>query len=156
MAVDWIRRTRSGQMTVELAVLVPVVLVVALVGVNLMEFVALCARFDRASLDAVTSHGVSPAGCQSQVGATEEVREALELAMGSAPCELLVSAERVDGAGGGTSFAISPFLTRYTCTMAFAPWPRELRLPGISLTAPALLSHSRELVVDGFRPGVVF
>lgn len=39
---------RSGQMVVELAVLVPVVLVVALVGVNLMEFMALCARFDRA------------------------------------------------------------------------------------------------------------
>lgn len=76
---------RSGQMAVELAVLVPVVLVVALVGVNLMEFMALCARFDRACLDAVVSHGVSPAGEQSQVGAVDEVREALSLAMAARP-----------------------------------------------------------------------
>ena len=77
---------RSGQMVVELAVLVPVVLVVALVGVNLMEFMALCARFDRACLAAVVSHGVSPAGEQSQVGAVDEVREALSLAMDGSPC----------------------------------------------------------------------
>ena len=132
---------RSGQMVVELAVLVPVVLVVALVGVNLMEFMALCARFDRACLDAVVSHGVSPAGEQSQVGGS--------------PCVVRVSAERLDDGAGGASFEISPFLTRYTCSMTFAPWPRELRLPGVSLEAPAVLSHSRELVVDRFRPGVV-
>ena len=82
---------RSGQMVVELAVLVPVVLVIALVGVNLMEFMALCARFDRACLDAVVSHGVSPAGEQSQVGAVDEVREALSLAMGGSPCVVRVS-----------------------------------------------------------------
>lgn len=146
---------RSGQMVVELAVLVPVVLVVALVGVNLMEFKALCARFDRACLDAVVSHGVSPAGEQSQVGAVDEVREALSLAMGGSPCVVRVSAERLDDGAGGASFEISPFLTRYTCSMTFAPWPRELRLPGVSLEAPAVLSHSRELVVDRFRPGVV-
>lgn len=156
MGVGGVCGARSGQMTVELAVLVPVVLVVALVGVNLMEFVTLCARFDRASLDAVTSHGVSPSGEQSQVGATGEVREALELAMGSASCEVQVSAERVGDERGGGSFAISPLLTRFTCTMTFVPWPHELRLPGISLEAPAWLTHTRELVVDRFRPGVAF
>ena len=73
MSANGAWNARSGQMVVELAVLVPVVLVVALVGVNLMEFMALCARFDRACLDAVVSHGVSPAGEQSQVGAVDEV-----------------------------------------------------------------------------------
>ena len=43
--------SQSGQMTVELAVLVPVVIMVALVVVNLMEFVDACAAFDRLSLD---------------------------------------------------------------------------------------------------------
>ncbi|MCH3942361.1 MAG: pilus assembly protein [Atopobiaceae bacterium] len=49
-----------GQMTVELAVVVPVVVVMALVVFDLMRFVALCARFDRVSLDAVVSQGISP------------------------------------------------------------------------------------------------
>ena len=83
------------------------------------------------------------------------MREALSLAMGGSPCVVRVSAERLDDGAGGASFEISPFLTRYTCSMTFAPWPRELRLPGVSLEAPAVLSHSRELVVDRFRPGVV-
>ena len=146
---------RSGQMVVELAVLVPVVLVVALVGVNLMEFMALCARFDRACLDAVVSQGVSPAGEQSQVGAVDEVREALALAMGGSPCVVRVSAERLDDGGGGASFEISPFLTRYTCSMTFAPWPQELQAAGQSRLSSTVLSHSRELVVNRFQVGVV-
>ena len=89
------------------------------------------------------------------MGAVDEVREALSLAMDGSPCVVRVSAERLDDGGGGASFEISPFLTRYTCSMTFAPWPRELRLPGVSLEAPTALSHSRELVVDRFRPGVV-
>ena len=48
---------QSGQMTVELAVLVPVVIVVALIVANLMEFVDACAAFDRLSLDEVIAEG---------------------------------------------------------------------------------------------------
>lgn len=145
----------SGQMTVELAVLVPVVLVVALVGVNLMEFIALCSRFDRASLDAVTSQGVAPAGEQTQMAATEAVCQVLEEAMASDRCEVEVRAEPATDASTQASFTISPLLTRYVCTLRFVPWPCELRMPGISLSSPAVLVHSRELVVDRYRPGVV-
>lgn len=51
---------QSGQMTVELAVLVPVVIVVALIVANLMEFVDACAAFDRLSLDEVIAEGSLP------------------------------------------------------------------------------------------------
>ena len=148
-------RARRGQMTVELAALVPVVVVVALVTVNLMEFLVLCSRFDRASLDAVVSQGVAPGGAQTHVAATEAVRSALADAMDSGRCEVDVRSEDVGEGSRGTSFAISPLLTRYVCTMSFAPWPRELRMPGISLRSPVLLRHRRELVVDRYRPGVV-
>lgn len=146
---------RRGQMAVELAVLVPVVVVVALVSLNLMEFLVLCSRFDRASLDAVVSQGVAPDGNQTQVTATEAVRSALAEAMGTSPCEVDVRAEGVGDGGHETSFAISPLLTRYVCTMSFTPWPREVRMPGISLGSPVSLRHQRELVVDRYRPGVV-
>ena len=60
-------------MTVELAVVTPVVIVVALVVLNLMWFIEACAAFDQAALDAVVSHGVAPAGEQSQLAAVDEV-----------------------------------------------------------------------------------
>ena len=75
-------RGRSGQMTVELAVMTPVVIVVVLIVLNLMGFIEACAAFDQAALDAVISHGVAPAGEQTQIAAVDEVRTALVEALG--------------------------------------------------------------------------
>ncbi len=146
---------RSGQMVVELAVMVPVVLVVALIVLNLMGYLEACAAFDQAALDAVIAHGVAPTGEQSLVTAVEEVEAALVEGLGREDtCEVEVSAEDVsEGASG--SFAISPLLTRYTCTLYYYPWPRLLRMPGITLEAPVSLRHERQLVVDRYRSGVV-
>ena len=147
---------REGQMAVELAVTAPVVIVVALVLVNLMLFAEVCAAFDQAALDAVVAHGVSPAGEQTEVAAVEEVRSALAGALGrEGSCEVEVRAERAGEAGQGSIMAISPLLTRYVCTLTYHPWPRLLRMPGITLAAPLALRHERALVVDRFRPGVV-
>ena len=48
-----ILNNKDGQMTVELAVLIPVVVVVALIAINLMEFIDACAAFDVLSSDTV-------------------------------------------------------------------------------------------------------
>lgn len=147
---------REGQMTVELAVLTPVVIVIALVALNLMGFVEACAAFDQASLDAVLAHGVAPSGEQSPEHAAEEVRSTLEEALGRAGrCEVEVRTEAVGERMDGLSFGMSPLLTRYVCTLTYRPWPRSLRLPGITLEAPLALRHERELVVDRYRSGVV-
>ena len=45
-------------MIVELAVMVPVALVVALVALNLVGYVEACAAFDQAALEAIVAHGV--------------------------------------------------------------------------------------------------
>lgn len=142
-------------MTVELAVLTPVVIVVGLVVLNLMWFVDACAAFDQAALDAVVAHGVAPSGEQSQQRAVEEVREALSQALDREGCEVEVRAEAVTGDVLDAPLVISPLLTRYVCTLSYRPWPRLVRLPGITYEAPLSLTHSRELVVDRFRPGVV-
>lgn len=159
---------RDGQMTVELAVMVPVVLVVALVVMNLMDYVEACAAFDQASLDAVVAHGVAPSGEQSLTAAVAEVESALAEAVGrEGRCSVEVRAESVmEGEPGGgfetdtepgsdSSFIVSPLLTRFVCTLTYSPWPKTLRLPGITLEAPLALTHERELVVDRYRPGVV-
>ena len=144
----------SGQMAVELAVLVPVVLVVALVIFNLMRFVGACAVFDRASLDAVVSHGVAPAGEQTSLVAVDEVTSCIGEALDDEGCEVEVRAESLSG-DGTEVLSLAPHLTRYTCALVYRPWPMSLRLPGITYEAPLSRRHERTLVVDRYRPGVV-
>lgn len=147
---------RDGQMTVELAVLTPVVIVVALVVLNLMWFTDACAAFDQAALDAVVAHGVAPSGEQGRERAVEEVTSALGRAMGERRgCAVEVRAEPVSPGASGASFVISPLLTRYVCTLTYRPWPLLLSMPGVPYGAPLALTHERALVVDRFRAGVV-
>ena len=149
-------RASEGQMTVELAVTVPVVIVVALVVVNLMGYVEACAAFDQAALDVVVSHGVAPSGELGRAASVEAVRAALEEALGrEGTCEIEVRAEDVEVPSGGAFFVVSPLLTRFTCTLVYHPWPRLLRMPGITYEAPLALRHERSLVVDRYRSGVV-
>ena len=149
-------RGSGGQMTVELAAVTPVVIVVALVLLNLLGFIEACAAFDQAAPDAVISHGVAPSGEQTRVVAVDSVREALAEAVGrEGVCEVEVSAEQLSESDGRAIFSASPLLTRFTCTLVYRPWPRLLRMPGITLEAPFALRHERQLVVDRYRPGVV-
>ena len=153
---DEVPGRQSGQMAVELAVLVPVVMVVALIVVNLMEFVDACAAFDRLSLDEVIAEGVSPSGEQSVAASVAAVEGALRASLGrEGSCDVEVRAERVSPEEGESLLSVAPLLTRYTCTLVFRPWPRELRLPGVMYAAPLELRHERTLVIDRYRPGVV-
>lgn len=146
----------GGQMAVELAVLMPVVIVVALIVFNLCRFVELCAVFDRASLDAIASYGVSSEGEQSVQASKEEIRVHLAEAVGNEDsCSIDVRSEGLSGEGSGAVFVISPLLTRYTCELSYRPWPASLVIGGIEGGVPLALHHERSLVVDRFRPGVV-
>ena len=148
-------RGAEGQMSVEVAVIMPVVIVVAIVLANIMEFLGLCASFDRACLDAVIAHGVSPAGTQSLVGAVDSVESSIEDALGSSDAvEVEVSAAPL-GASQNLLVSLNPQLVRFTCTMYFRPWPRSLGFAGAVMEAPFEIAHTRSLVVDRYRPGVV-
>lgn len=148
----------QGQMTVEMAVLVPVCIVVALVVLNLCRFVEACATFDRVALDAVISQGVSPPGEQSASSAASAVKACIEEALAMRDCEVVVTASGPGEASGparGLGFAVSPLLTTYTCTLRYRPWPSSFVLAGIAFSPPVALTHTRTLVVDRFRPRVV-
>lgn len=143
-------------MAVELAVLVPVILVVSLVVFNLARFVSLCAAFDRISLDAVVSQGVSPAGEQTQMASVDAVHECIVEALGEGDvCAVRVSAEPVSFMRGGTVLSLSPALTRFTCVLVYRPWPGSFVIAGVPYDSPLALSHVRSLVVDRYSPGVV-
>lgn len=149
---------QRGQATVELAMCMPILLVLAFVVANLMGFVEACAAFDRIAYDAVVSQGVSSAGEQSDTSATGAVRSCIVEALGrESTCQVEVSSEDVLRYGGSpnTTFSVAPRLTRYVCTLRYRPWPSGVVIAGVSMQAPALLVHTRELVVDRYRSGVV-
>ena len=155
-AERWRLRSESGQMAVELAVLMPVIVVVALVVYNLARFVGYCATFDRVSLDAVLTQGVSPAGEQSELVAREAVRDAIVRSLDArGTCDVEVAAEPARRAGDHASLTVSPLLTRFRCTLAFRSWPRSVAIAGVAFAMPLALRHERTLVVDRFRSGVV-
>lgn len=148
----------SGQMVVELAVLVPIVVVVGLTVWNLLCFVESCAVFDRIALDAVISQGVSPSGTVSELSSAGAVQSCIEEAMDSKRCTVEVTTRSASSSarrGGGISFPVSPLLTDFVCTLTFHPWPSSFVIAGVAYDSPIVLRHSRSIVVDGFKPGVV-
>lgn len=158
LSEDW---REGGQMTVELAVVLPVTIAVVLVAANLLRFSAACASFDRVALDAVVSQGVAPAGDQNRAAAVDEVRSCIQGTLQDGDLAIEVSAEQLsDSSGGvggahGVGFPVSPLLTRFTCTMRYKPWPQIDSFAGVHVGVPFTIDHTRTLVVDRFRAGVV-
>ena len=60
--------SRARRATVEMAVVAPVLIVLALIVYNIMMFLSATARFDRVAPDIVLAHAVSPVGVDEQGG----------------------------------------------------------------------------------------
>lgn len=148
----------QGQMAVELAAIVPVGIVCALIVFNLCRYVEACALFDRVALDAVISQGVSPPGEQSVGSATAAVEACIRESLDATTCEVSVRASggaQPAAAPGMLTFPASPLLVTYVCTLRYRPWPGSFVIAGVPFRPPVSLTHERRLVVDRFRPGVV-
>ena len=110
-------------MAVELAVVLPLVITVAIVVFNLMAFLEASARFDRVAPGAVLAMGVSPAGSEGGTAdAVRSVQAAIEHAMAGV-WAVEVSVE-TQGAWEGSpntnvGFSFAPHLTRYVCTLEY-------------------------------------
>ena len=146
-------KERRAQATVEMAVVAPVLIVLALIVYNLMQFACAAARFDRVAPDIVLAQGVSPQGdaCLSKTATVESV---LQEAMGTYSVRVKVTNE-ADSAKGAELLSLVAAPQRYHCEMTFAPWPQNIEIAGVALGSPLQLKHERTVVVDPWRPGVV-
>ncbi len=150
-------REELAQATVEMAVVAPVLIVLALIVYNIMVFLSATARFDRVAPDVVLAHAVAPEGdgTGELSEASERVKEVLQSAMDGYDLEIEVtSAEGVAARDEGI-LSLDGTLRTYTCTMRYRPWPSGLSIAGVSLGAPAFLSHERAVTIDPWRPGVI-
>ena len=122
-------------MTVELAVVFPVLLAVAVIAANALLFFSECAAFDRVAREAVRVHAASPACGQGLEQSCALVSQTVEQAF-DRPCL-------------GTRVAV-------TATIEFSPTLFGLGLKssvfGVSLPH---LEHAVSLTVDPYKPGVL-
>ncbi len=83
MSIRMRLREERAQATVEIAVVTPVLLVLALIVYNVMIFASAVARFDRVVPDIVLAHAVAPSGegDESSVDASATVRTQILNAM---------------------------------------------------------------------------
>lgn len=135
---------REGQMAVELAVVMPVVLAIAVIAVNACTFFSECAQFDRVGRNAVRVVAASPAHEQDAGASADRVRAAIESQMGAACSDCRVTVEQ---SGGYLSF---------TMTMSYAPtlFGMGLRESIFGVELPKL-SHTATMTVDAYKPGML-
>ena len=148
-----ILREKRAQATVEMAVVAPVMIILALIVYNLMQFACAVARFDRVAPDIVLAQGASPQG-DATLGKTATVETALQEAMGPYTVRVAVTSE-ADGASGTELLSLVAAPRRYHCEMTFEPWPQNIAIAGVALGSPLQLKHERTVVIDPWRPGVV-
>lgn len=146
-----------AQVTVEMAVVVPVLLVLALIVYNIMLFVAATARFDRIAPDIVAAHAVSPSG--ESDGSTDDsvgvIESQIEGALAGYDVEIEVTCTEGGASSGDDLLTLIGGLRTYRCSMRMRPWPSSLSIAGVDLGAPVALAHHRDVTVDPWRPGVV-
>ena len=150
-------REEHAQATVEMAVVTPVLLVLALIAYNIMIFAGAVARFDRVVPDIVLAHAAAPGGegDESSIDASATVQAQIQDAMEGYDLQVEVSSEQGTASSDGGLLSLSGTFRTYTCTMHYEPWPSSLSIAGVSLGAPAMLSHERAVTVDPWHPGVV-
>ncbi len=142
-------RERRAQVTLEMAIVTPLLIVLALIVYNLMAFSAAVARFDRVAPDIVVAHGIAPEG-DGFTEASEIVAQKLQDAMAGYD----VAGEQ-EASGFGTVFSLITSPKTYRCTMRYAPWPQPFSIAGVQFGPPAYLEHERSVSVDPWKPGVV-
>ena len=132
-------------MTVQLAVAMPVLIIVAVIAVNALTFFAECAVFDRVAHEAVRVHAAAPAYGQSLGQSCALVEQDIRAALGADNLDVSVTS-------GSAGFDCEQF----TATLEFHPtlFGLGLRTEVFGVAMPAL-SHTTSYVVDVYKPGVV-
>ena len=135
----------SGQMTVEMAVAMPVLIVVAVIAVNACTFFYQCAVFDRVAHEAVRVYAASPAYGEGSGQACASVEQAVR--------------SQLDDQNLGVSVAyakIGADFDEYRVTLSFQPtlFGMGLRSEVFGVSMPQL-EHTTSYVVDSYKPGVI-
>lgn len=150
-------RQNNAQMSVELAVLMPVVLVMSLVVYNLARYLELGMKFSAECSHAIVNLGTTGTSAAQQIGNPMAVQQAIEKNLqlkDVGEVEVQVR-ERNHFAVKTTTFSFLPKVHEYLCILRIKPWPSHFVIAGITFSPPPFMTHEYRLYVDPYRSGVV-
>ena len=138
-------RGDAGQATVELVVVLPVAIALAVIAVNALSFFETCAVFDRLARQAICVYAPASDAGQGPAEVAALVESKLEEALGASNLSIEVT---VRGQAGSYQ--------RYSGRLSFAPtlFGLGLRDEVFGVSLPRLV-HEIDLTVDAYRPGVL-
>lgn len=136
----------DGQATIELAVMFPVVIVIAVIAVNSILYFSYCAEFDRLFKQSVSILAPSPAYNKGAQDIRQEIEKNLKNQFSKDYLECDVSTEASTGGMYCFTAKLKMFPTLFGLGLK-----REVF--GISLPC---LSHQQKIYVDIYKPGVIF
>ena len=142
---------QKGQMFVETALVLPVVLVVALIAINLCKFADICSKFDRITADQIIAHGISSSH-STNGGTLDNLTQKIKAALKCDDSYDIVVSSEGESEGIGNMVSVFP---KYQVTLKYKPWPHTLRLPLVSLESPLYLTHTTSIVISPYKSGVV-
>lgn len=132
-------------MTVELAVSLPVLLVVAAIAVNAGIVISECAAFDRVARNAVRICATSPSYGKAPDVLAGEVEELVETTMDAPFADISVTARET--AYGHTAFTVRLEYRPTLFGFSLKAYGNGVRLPAVA--------HEVVMVVDRYKPGVL-
>lgn len=141
------QRAESGQMAVEMAVVLPVILVVLVIAIDCMVFVSECARFDNIAPQETLACAVSPKrGNYAEERRVQVVKKRLSKAFNRNGEKVTVKSRDPGLAYAG--------IRVYDFELSMAPWPlgrAGKKVFGVKV--PKLLKHSYSFAFDPYTPG---
>ncbi|MCL1847615.1 MAG: hypothetical protein FWF91_06605 [Coriobacteriia bacterium] len=148
----------KGQAAVEMAVVMPVLLAVVGIAINLMVCFGDCARFDRIAAEAVRTQAASPGfGEYGTTARAQRVQGLIEEGFsGSDHLSFSVSISGGGSAGGGgegITLSLAPQRETVICTLYYRPWGFGDSFFGVEFSG---IPHTRQYVIDPYKPGVLF
>lgn len=134
-----------AQMSVELAVAFPVIIIVAVIALNAMLFVSECAAFDNTFRETVRVHATSPAYGDGLEEARASISTELSTRFNKDFEQVSV---RVEGVAGGH--------VAFTGTLSMQPtlFGMGLRSSVMGVSLPSV-RHEVSLTIDSYKPGVL-
>ena len=132
-------------MTIELAVALPVLIIVAAIAMNALTFFHDCAVFDRVAHEAVRVHATSPAYGEEVGQSCARIEQDIRAQLNDSNLNVSVS----QGAAGAD-------FDSYTATLEYAPtlFGRGVASSVFGVSMPTM-THVTTYVVDRYRPGVI-
>ena len=144
----------SAQATVEAALVLPIMIVLAFIIYNLMIFGSLCSRFDVVAKNCVIACAASPNNSGDNTAIIQEINQDIRDAMGDGEYQIEVEAD-LEESHSDNIFELLRKPDTYHVTLIYTPWPSRLQFAGIDGRVPIYLKHEVDVVVDSWKPGVI-